>query len=224
VPRADRGYGTELYGIAGTAPDDVWIVGDADQGAHWVGVIEHWDGHKWRVIASPRVGEYTTVTAISRNDAWAAGSRTLGYDRVFRPAHWNGRSWSLVEDASKTMLAGASDSSASGARNVWIVGGNWGEPGTPFVERFNGNRFALIPVPFRHWRENYKRNRDSDVLGVAAISPRSVWAVGSFGIEHYDGRHWRRISHDSSYRAIDATAPTDIWAVGGRKAAHFSCR
>lgn len=222
--RVDAYSGSFIYAIDGTSPFDIWIVGDVDRASHWAGLIEHWDGLLWRVVPGPEISRYATVTAISRTNSWAAGGqRTRWADDVFRPAHWDGRGLKLIKDASGTWQVSALGSSASGPRNVWIVGSVWGEPWTPFAERFDGKHFRRIPVPFRHWKANYNRNKDSDLLGVAAISPRNVWAVGTFGIEHYDGRSWQLISHDSSYSAIDALSPADIWAVGGTKAARFRC-
>jgi hypothetical protein len=60
------------------------------------------------------------------------------------------------------------------------------------------------------------------LTGVVALSPRDVWAVGSFAgidrpvIQHWDGRRL----HTKSYRwkgrlsAVAASSPKDIWAVG----------
>jgi hypothetical protein len=77
------------------------------------------------------------------------------------------------------------------------------------------------------------------LLGVAALAPGDVWAVGSTSepagplILHYDGDRWRphtdiRGKEISQFKAISAIAPDDIWAVGpglyGPGAAHWDGR
>src|SRR2546426_3450538 len=64
------------------------------------------------------------------------------------------------------------------------------------------------------------------LLGVTAISPSDVWAVGytqatsSFGplLEHYDGTAWSVVpgppSSHATMTAVAASPSTDVWAVG----------
>lgn len=71
----------ELNGVDGVASDDVWAVGaytPAGTNANKT-LVEHWNGSKWVVVASPNVGGSTTsntltsVDALSRTSAWAVG-------------------------------------------------------------------------------------------------------------------------------------------------------
>jgi hypothetical protein len=183
----------------------------ARYGDDWVGLIENWDGKQWRIVPSPR-STYHTVTAVSRSDVWAAGMANGSFSPNLPVARWDGQSWELVPDTAETgWETYANASSASGPTNVWIVGQ---EAAGPFVERFDGSRFARVAVPHAHWKSNYDNGENSYFDGVVAISPRNVWAVGTFGIEHYDGRSWQLSSRDGSYSAITAASPRDIWAVG----------
>lgn len=222
VPSVKTGFGLEIHAIAGTGPDDIWLVGTANvrDSAGWVGLIEHYDGRQWRIVPTPP-SEFFTLTAIALGDVWAAGSSAPTY-RPNRPvAHWNGRSWRLVKDAAQDgWETTARASSASGASNVWIVGD---QAAGPFVERFDGRRFTRVPVPAGDWMANYNSQQDSYLTGVEAVSPRDVWAVGNFGIEHYDGRRWLRSSPDRSLEAITAATSTDIWATGGASVRHLTC-
>jgi hypothetical protein len=185
----------------------------------WVGLIEHWNGTTWKIVASPGQASYNTVTALSGSDAWAAG--TAGSSRLYMlAAHWSGRSWTLVKDTSDPDYeTHANGSSASDPRDVWIVGQ---EAAGPLVERFDGHRFVRVSVPYDLWKSHYANEEPSHLYGVAAISPRSVWAVGTFGIVHYDGRNWKVVVRDELCLAITARAPTDIWAVGGQ-VYHYTC-
>src|SRR5262245_53827226 len=109
---------------------------------------------------------------------------------------------------------------APGWNRTRIVGQ---EAAGPFVERFNGRRSIRVPVPFPHFKWNYDRGNNSYFEGVAAISRSDVWAVGTFGIEHYHGKRWHLWSRNTSFNAIDAASSTDVWAVGGAGVHHYSC-
>lgn len=154
---------------------------------------------------------YTNVHAISPDDVWAVGGGP-------RPvAHWNGKHWQrLSADASG--VAALHDVAASGPNNVWIVGGP-----RPFVTRFDGRRFTKIPIPRTHWGALDAKHIDTPLWGVLAISPRNVWAVGIFGVEHYTGRGWERVRRDDWW-AIAAAGRSDLWAVGGSDVLRYTCR
>jgi hypothetical protein len=173
VPDVKTGFGIEVYAIAGSARDDIWLAGIANvrDSAGWVGLIEHFDGRKWQVVPSPP-SEVFTLTAVAPRNVWAAGSAAPTY-RPNRPvAHWNGLSWRLVKDAALDgWVTTAQASSASGASNIWIVGD---QAAGPFVERFDGRRFTRVPLPERDWMANYNSQQDSFLTGVAAVSPRDV--------------------------------------------------
>jgi len=87
------------------------------------------------------------------------------------------------------------------------------------------------------------RNLDlstAQVEGIAAISPRDVWAVGgidaksaapgrtgsSFGlVEHYNGKNWCLIDTRGwpySYWGVTATSAGDVWVFGGPTFEHWN--
>ena len=47
-------------------------------------------------------------------------------------------------------------------------------------------------------------------------------AVGSFGIEHYDGRRWQLVETSGRLSAIDGASPREMWAAG-EIIAHYTC-
>jgi hypothetical protein len=69
---------------------------------------------------------------------------------------------------------------------------------------------------------------ENRLVGVAALSPCNVWAVGSYSgssatlnlIEHWDGANWTMVASPSPgtrinfLSAVRAVSPADIWAVG----------
>jgi len=66
-----------MNAIHGTAPDDVWAVGD--------GVIAHWDGTAWSELRDPRMPAFRAVQARQKNRAWAMSAKELW--------SWDGTKW-----------------------------------------------------------------------------------------------------------------------------------
>jgi hypothetical protein len=72
---------------------------------------------------------------------------------------------------------------------------------------------------------------DDDLLGVAALSLRNVWAAGHWWAStpggglmvHWDGTRWRRVRIPRSklkmIEDVSAVSPTEVWAVGHTYAA-----
>ena len=91
--------------VSGTAPNDVWLVGDA-------GCIAHFDGNSWSEVPSGFDERLSGVWAATPSRAWAVGvgGTILG---------WNGKTWHRQEgDTLRDLLA----ISGSSAHDVWIVG------------------------------------------------------------------------------------------------------
>ncbi|MDQ6693572.1 MAG: hypothetical protein M3014_04015 [Chloroflexota bacterium] len=135
-----------LTGISGSKSDDVWAVGySGNEKSVYRTLIEHWDGHSWRIIPSPNNGEQfnllTAVSATPMGEAW-----TVGYyqdvDRTQKALveKWDGRSWRLTGVPSigptLNLLRGVSALSGSDA---WVVGYSDSLVGTAqtLIERFN---------------------------------------------------------------------------------------
>jgi hypothetical protein len=101
-----------LYGVAALSSNNVWAVGQyADYPEGPQTLIEHWDGKRWRVVASPNLSsEYgsdnilRSITALSATDIWAAGmyqnESTDFHQRRTLVQHWDGKSWSIVASPS----------------------------------------------------------------------------------------------------------------------------
>ncbi len=113
---------------------------------------------------------------------------------------------------------------ASSATNVWAVGENSADREQPVGERWTGTQwvlhFGVLPNP--------NSDPNGGFFGVAALSPRDVWAVGwtDSGInvngpltERWDGTAWNIIATPSAaaggtLNAVSAVSATNIWAVG----------
>ncbi len=117
---------------------------------------------------------------------------------------------------------------ATSGRNVWAVGFHFNGPAEQTqIRHWNGRSWRLVPAPSPGGSGN---GAISELLGVAAPSPRNAWAVGSYSdgtafkmlILHWNGRSWKQMpSHfpgclragDGLY-GVSATSASDAWAVG----------
>jgi hypothetical protein len=78
VPSPDPGStGDNLYGVSAVSPGDVWAVGEQSGAvAPDHGLIEHWNGHRWSVVRSPRAGSASVLldsVSATAHGAWAVG-------------------------------------------------------------------------------------------------------------------------------------------------------
>jgi hypothetical protein len=167
--------------------------------------------------AAPAIsGGLSGVAAVSARDAWAVGSASSGRSLVL---HWNGTGWSQVPSPPGS-LSGVAAVSASDA---WAVGcSNCSGTGTsrPLILHWNGSAWAQVPSP--------TVRGGGRLSGVAAVSARNAWAVGSTNsartlIERWNGTTWQRVpspnlgaSDNRSFLGGVTTVSAHLaWAVGG---------
>lgn len=102
-PHAVGRPGSLLWGIDGTASNDLWAVGDSelhDALLTSYTLVEHWDGTRWTILHSPNVHRstgnvFSSVVAFAPDDAFAFGdyAPNNGLQRTLLE-HWDGASWS----------------------------------------------------------------------------------------------------------------------------------
>lgn len=170
--------------VAATSGKDAWAVGSRDAGSGRRTLIEHWNGTKWKVVPSPDPagGNSGTdildgVVAISTKNAWAFGfyqTATTNFRTLVE--HWNGSRWSVVPSPNsgqgENALIAAAVVSPS---DIWAVGYRGGPgPRRTLVERWHGGKWRIVPSP-----SPGPSDGDSFLLGVAAVSARQAWAVGT---------------------------------------------
>jgi hypothetical protein len=190
-----------MEAVTATGPRDAWAVGlppwggprcDAD--------VEHWDGVSWRQVPAPRgtllrsvlLTAPASVAASSATDAWifptvSASLPMLPYDYAL---HWNGTAWRRSAFPAHLTVT---FSAAFGAADVWAFGGIDNADGgmVPYAARYDGHAWHKAAVPVAP-------------LGISALSPRDMWAVGPTRATaakpldkqvlltaHWTGRRWR---------------------------------
>jgi hypothetical protein len=128
----------------------------------------------------------------------------------------DGTAWTQVEvpDEQIGVLTGVA---AIAPNDVWVVG-HAGDPEAGL------ERSVILHWDGRLWADvdpgRATGTGTSALLGVEAVAPDDVWAVGSLHSRpltiHFDGERWSRVESDvrGVANAISPVTPTDVWAVG----------
>ena len=225
----------DMRGIAVIAPDDVWAVGNYNNGNGNLTLTEHWDGSIWSTVLSPNSGsgnnKLFSVSAVSSDDVWAAGSY-LDQQGAARTLieHWDGSAWNIVGSpnigSGYNYLNGVTAISAS---DIWAAGYACTSNCLPSADAQNlilhwdGSVWAVSSVPNLPSQNNY-------LWAVASSGTDDVWAVGEhndcYGCTsqtltlHWDGTQWAIVaspnigSSTNPLRGVTVLSSTDAWAVG----------
>ena len=223
-----QSFDTNFLGIAGTASDDIWVVGDS---------VLHGNTEVWGLEAPPVNRSLFAVWAGAQDNVWAVGTggtilgrSLIGWVVTSSPteewlrgvwgagsgAGWvvgdkgtilgliNGASWSAVPSGTTADLYGVWGPSSAEA---WAVG----DKGT--ILHFTAGQWKPAAVEIGDAGAPFRGTLHA-VWGSAASD---VWAVGSQGAKlHYNGSVWRVVDAgaEDTLNAVWGRSATDIWAVG----------
>jgi cysteine-rich repeat protein len=212
----------DLYGIGGSASNDVWVVGAT-------GTILHWNGSAWATETSGVLVNLEDAWAASTTDAWAVGATgTILY--------WNGAVWTPESAGGYTgSLNAVWGSSAS---DVWAAG-NAGKilrrTGWIWVDSASGTTRHLygvwglttdfvwavgVSATVRRWDGTTWTDASpagtTSLSWVSGSSTTDVWAVGLSGyIFHWNGTAWSSSRNGvSAFNGVWAASPSLAWVVG----------
>jgi hypothetical protein len=174
VPSPSPGpKGDELFGVSAASPNDAWAVGQQQGGSFpSKALVEHWDGHSWRVADSPSASSqsYDPYAAAA---ALAVGDREDDQSPQRTLAFTSGQ-------VGATPNVGAGDdlyAVAAKGRSVWAAG-RFTNPASDdtstLVESFHGGSWTVVPTP-----KPGRNSVASGFGGITATSPAAAWAVGS---------------------------------------------
>jgi len=226
VPSPNAGTSSNfLNGVAALSKRNVWAVGTYSNGNGGLTLVEHWNGKRWKVIASPNIkgsisDSLSGVAAIAKNNIWAVGSyNNASNTQQTLIEHWNGASWSIVPSPNVASLFNALTAiSAVSATDIWAVGNVSGANGFQrLIEHWNGASWSIV-----------QSSGTGQLTGVAAIASNNVWAVGSAAstnniqtlIEHWNGSTWSVVSSSgpglasNTLNGVIAISANNVWAVG----------
>jgi hypothetical protein len=207
------GLTNDLEDVAAVSATDAWAVGwfaDPDV-ARTVGLILHWDGHRWDptpIHDGRGSNALHGVSALDENDVWGVGESGADHGLA---VHWDGSTWSVVPTPPlhETTTFWAVEAISSDA--VWIAAASV----RSFFLHWDGSTWTVFrsAVP------------SAPALGLSAVSSDDIWAVGndfdSTMTQHWDGTSWsvvpsRNIRGTHSLLLdVAAVGHDDVWAVGG---------
>jgi hypothetical protein len=223
----------DLNGVAANDSNDVWAVGNSQNGSTFYTLAENWNGVSWSGVATPQPSNSTNslggITAVGHNNLYAAGfyrDNITGNDKTL-VIHWDGAAWTQMN----TPNAAAGDNLlenifATSATDIWAVGYYRAMPGTAnpaltLIEHWDG----------ANWTVQTSANPvtgDNILFNVSAVSATDVWAVGfsNDGLvsttlaEHLVSGTWTAVASpnvvggDNVLFSLVAISPTNAWAGG----------
>jgi photosystem II stability/assembly factor-like uncharacterized protein len=235
--------GVEIWGAGSGSATPSVLTASPEASATQAAVLQ--DCGSWHIVPSAAGDKYsqlTGVAATSVDDAWAVGFHSdkpvsnywiadalAGQDPVHSLIeHWDGSSWSIVPSpgaGGSSYLLGVA---AVDKTHAWAVGyyTTTDNVQQTLIFGWNGAGWQLVPSP----NVTGMNNR---LIGVTAVGPDDVWAVGSSGVHpdfnsgpsqtlilHFDGKAWSIVPSpnpsaiDNHLTGISAASPDDVWAVG----------
>ena len=183
VPSPDgSANGSDLLGVTAIAANNAWAVGTfSDNSGNFESLIEHWNGHAWKVVTSPNIqgnGVLWSVAGVpGSNHAWAVGTYFDSISNFNQTliAYWNGSSWSAV---SSPNVAGINNDlfsvAVNNAKDIWAVGITFDNSGGnhAMTIHWNGSSWSIVSSP--------DVQGDSYLTAVTHVPQSSTfWAVGT---------------------------------------------
>ena len=154
------------------------------------------------VLSVPGGGVTEAVVATGKTTGWAFLGNGAAYQRVGATA------WKKVAFPGQNGFV--NDAAASSPSNVWAAfqpaaGGLQSQ-----VDRWNGRKWSVV------------KSFSGGVATLSVLGPDDVWAFGSVGVLHFNGRSWAEVS--STLSGGSATSDHNVWAYSGTQLAHYDGR
>lgn len=197
-----------LFGVWGSGPDDVFIVGGTEEQAE----IYHFDGDQWSPMEAPEVPLLIWVFGFGPDDVYSVG---LGGSVI----HYDGDAWRALDSGTEVDLWGIFGFEPD---EMWIVGGDpFDSEGTPALFRFDGEELEEIGV------DDAENPRGAHALFKVWGIDDALFCVGQRGaIIGRDGERWvdnpAGAEADQDFVSLWGTSDTNIVAVGGRSNAKIA--
>ncbi|QFZ19988.1 hypothetical protein [Saccharothrix syringae] len=193
-----------LSGVAATAPDDVWAVGNTGGRP----LVLHYDGTTWHSLDTPPMTWAKAVAAIGAHDVHVVGT---GRDGL----HWDGRTWH-VRPVLSSAREGLQTLTRTGPRELWAGGGGLAGVGPasyeyPVLVRWDGDAWHDLPGP---------RLERGHVACLAAAAPDDVWLAhvrdaDGLRVHRWDGTGWSEVPspRDEDRLSVHGVAAGWTWGV-----------
>jgi hypothetical protein len=227
---AVRGSDVILIGLDAVSAGDAWVAGVAirNNGSGEKPLLEHWDGKEWRPVALPRRlakqfgGEavFGIVGASSTRNVWV-------FDEDGRYLHFNGKHWTLGRLPGRPASSLLIGSTVVLSRNdVWAFGGRQLGPISrlkfaPYAARFNGRRWATVPVPGKGIVGQVSPVHADDMWATTGVLSSGAGPAQRPAVLRWNGANWRtaarqpRLPRQATLATIFARSDSDVWVGGG---------
>jgi hypothetical protein len=201
-----------FYGVWGSGPDDVWVVGetgdDGETSGHG-GLILHYDGEGWS--AETLIDPLRGVWGSAANDVWAVSGRSI--------YHYDGTAWT-IGGPSAILFGVWGLSSTNVYAPYWDHTGNY--PSEHGVMHYDGVEWRPMPgLPDDVYCCWYKDvwGTAPDNLFVAGLEKKSrdPWGRSVGIIMHWDGSTWAEMKRDSSGswdEMVGFGTVSELWGFG----------
>ena len=220
-----------IAAVAALSESDAWAVGVHEPLPRGIYPLTwHWNGKSWTVVPCPSPrgtgkpvrSELVAVAIDAPDDAWAVGDWSPIERHAPRYAlieHWNGAKWSIVpapRSPGHTTTGGIIAVAAISPTAAWAFGDGG-------IIRWDGTRWRFLTRPPR-------RGLGTELTGMAVISARDIWMVGTKGVtkfralaEHWDGSKWTIVPTPYAINgwtkktilfAVAGSSSSNVWAVG----------
>ena len=221
----DTGVKKNIYGMWGTAANNLYAVGAQ-------GTLVHWDGGGWSLQAGFATQDLTAVHGIDAQHVWAVG---LGG----AAGAFDGIAWKPTPVlAGNVTLSGVFAAQGPSGPEVWATGQSGVyKLGAAGWQKYNPSPYLTgmaihgsdkdhiwtvgMTGQIMMWDGQLWKLQVSGtsiaLRGVWAAGPKSVYAVGEKGqILHYDGTAWSGMPSPvkATLQAVYGTSDADVWAVG----------
>ncbi len=192
VESVETGVSKTIHGMWGTAPNNVFAVGDG-------GGLFHYAGLGWTQQANFTDKDLRGIHGLSETQIWAVGQQGSA-------AAFDGFGWSAVPiwptTSKPNFNAVFAAKKSDGKPDVWAVG----QSGTYRLQDVNGTMsWKAFSAPY------------INAFSVHGTDDSHIWSVGMQGkINFWDGTSWKAQNSSTSIalRAVVALAADDAWAVG----------
>jgi hypothetical protein len=204
-----------------TSDKNVWAFGgDNDTSAKPAFKAFHWNGKSWKASVIERRDTYLwDAEVVSSSNVWLSVDDHGARGQL---RHWNGRTWRAVRVRGVSRLYSLHFTSA---KNGWAVGIRENGKGA-IALHWNGSSWKPTTLP----RIAMPKDASFSLSSVTALSPRNVWAVGSYirlvgddevqhpVVLHWNGSKWRRQAGPAKkfdLSALAADGRGGLWMKGG---------
>ena len=225
------GSATALNGVVAISPRNAWAVGyvdghDIELPATGKGLVEHWNGHSWKVVGLPAVVSSASsgtvlsgISVVTAKDIWVVGEHD-GSHLGPLALHYDGSHWTVFDvDTSLLGQGRLLGVTAVGASDVWAVGDIFQGDTIRLTAHWDGHAWTSIAAA--------TPTTDGQLRAVDSVSSNDVYAAGNSineflptaEVQRVRSHHWSPVTTPaqpsvSELDAVVAVSKTSIWAAG----------